>query len=103
MPLALDLRTSQKQQQKQQTLQSADELSHHEDCRTSSSFDASDDATDLVRMGGAGDRPPSGVGASGQLRLFNHPSAAAAIAETANRRNCRITSWRPFVILENGS
>ena len=58
--------------------------SHHEDCRTASCSDANEDAAeDLVRVlgaGGAGDRPPSGVGASGQLRLFNHPSAAAAIA-----------------------
>ena len=71
-------------QQKQQTLQSVDELSHHEDCRTASCSDANEDAAeDLVRVlgaGGAGDRPPSGVGASGQLRLFNHPSAAAPIA-----------------------
>ena len=72
--------------------------SQHEDCRTASCSDANEDAAeDLVRVlgaGGAGDRPPSGVGASGQLRLFNHPSAAAAIAAIAGLQAGGSSSWR---------
>ena len=57
-------------------LQSAE----HHDCASDAN---DDDSATLARMGGAGGRPLSGVGASGQLRLFNHPSAAAAFAATA--------------------